>query len=77
MGEDQFENTHEDGKEKQENRKSIERSVISGEKNLSIYESFFRRIFPGVYYKNPFTFALVTMNGYFPIGVKVSYLLHR
>jgi hypothetical protein len=55
-----------------EGRRNMEKSILEGEVNLSIYEQFFRRIFPGVYYKNPFTFSLVTLSGYFPIGVKVS-----
>lgn len=36
-----------------------------------IFESYFKRIYPGVYYKNPFTFSLVTANGKLPLGIKV------
>lgn len=60
------------GDEFAENKKNFEKSIFVGEVNLDIYEQFFRRIFPGVYYKNPFTFSLVTLSGYFPVGVKVK-----
>lgn len=56
------------------NKGNVNKSVLVGDINLKITEPFFRRIFPGVYYKSPLSLSLVTLSGVVPIGVKVIFL---
>lgn len=41
-------------------------------KNQNISEIYYKRIFPGIYYKSPLTITLLSMGEYHPLGLRVG-----